>query len=55
MRLINNKSDKSLSAREDAAKPLKQTKYAGERSFMDTGTICELMIALFYLIKIIFH
>lgn len=29
--------------------------YSEERSLMDTGTVCELMIAVFYLIKIIFH
>ncbi|MBI5847222.1 MAG: hypothetical protein HZB31_04615 [Nitrospirae bacterium] len=29
--------------------------YQGGRRSMNTGTICELMIALLYLIKIIFH
>ena len=28
---------------------------AEERRLMDTGKICELMIALLYIIKIIFH
>lgn len=55
MRIIRNRSDKALSIVESAAEPHEQIeKYLGGRS-MNTGTICELMIALLYLIKIIFH
>lgn len=55
MRIISKRIDQILSTREGAAEPQEQIeKYIGGRS-MNTGTICELMIALLYLIKIIFH
>lgn len=53
MRFISNRSGKALSSREGAAEPYEQKKYLGGR--MDTGTICELMIVLLYLIKFIIH
>ncbi len=55
MRLISKRNDKVLSTKEGAAEHHEQIKkYLGGRS-MNTGTICELIIALLYLIKIIFH
>lgn len=34
---------------------VEKARHAGERGYVETGTVCELIIVVLYIIKITFH